>query len=179
MSANKPADEVDLSRMRHELRTPINQIMRTLRLAVQCVVLGAIVCGAYAEKVDMTPEKLRQTASHIILGTVLQIYERSETNGGWDTTHYLAEVEANAVEKGDKISKGDLVYIRYWRRGWVGAENDLRRIDTSGHRGLPKRNEFLRIYLVRNGYDGFSVTGDGGFNVIGANGFERLKKRTP
>src|SRR5271168_2719541 len=27
MSADKPADEVDLSRMRHELRTPINHIL--------------------------------------------------------------------------------------------------------------------------------------------------------
>jgi len=146
---------------------------------MQLAVLSAMVYGAYAEKVDMTPEKLRQTATHIILGTVLHIYERSETDNAWDTTHYLAEVEANAVEKGDNISKGDLVYIRYWRRRWVGAQNDLRILDTAGHRGLPKTGESLRIYLARNAYDGFSVTADGGFNVIGANGFEKLEKPAP
>jgi hypothetical protein len=153
--------------------------MKTIRFAVQLAVFSAIVCGAYAEKVDMSPEKLRETATHIILGTVLHIYERSETNDAWATTHYLAEVQVNLVEKGDKISQSGLVYIRYWRRHWLGGKNDLRNLDTAGHRGLPKTGKSLRIYLARNAYDGFSVTDDGGFNVIGANGFEREEKPAP
>jgi hypothetical protein len=64
------------------------------------------------------------------------------------------------------------VYVRYWHRESVGAP----RLDTNGHRGLPKQDEILRIYLARNAYNGFGTTNDGGFDVIGANGFEKLKQ---
>ncbi|MBM4002009.1 MAG: hypothetical protein FJ295_01795 [Planctomycetes bacterium] len=46
--------------------------------------------------------------------------------------------------------------------------------DTSGHRGLPREGQSIRVFLARNAYNGFGETKDGGFNVIGANGFEAL-----
>jgi hypothetical protein len=46
---------------------------------------------------------------------------------------------------------------------------------TSGHRGLPEEGDRVRVYLARNAYDGFTDQNeDGGYNVIGANGFELL-----
>jgi hypothetical protein len=128
----------------------------------------------HAEKVDLPLKRLRETATHIIVGTVVQVYERKESDKEWDTTHYLAEIRTKDVEKGDGIKKGDLLYVRYWRRAPVAGRPP--QFTTAGHRGLPNRDESLRIYMARNAYDGFGTTSDGGFNVIGANGFEKLKK---
>jgi hypothetical protein len=85
----------------------------------------------------------------------------------------VAEVRVADCEKGTGIKKGDLLYARYWRRAWVG-KNEMPP-DTLGHRGLPRDGDFMRVYLARNAYDGFDPNNkDGGFNVIGANGFEKV-----
>jgi hypothetical protein len=148
--------------------------MTTIRLAVSVCILVTIACDVYAEKVDLPPQQLRDTATHVIVGAVVQVYERKDTDKDWATTFYLAEIHIKEIEKGEGIKVGELVYVRYWRRTWVGGST--RPLNTAGHRGLPKSGESLRIYLARNAYDGFGTTGDGGFNVIGANGFEKLKE---
>jgi hypothetical protein len=76
------------------------------------------------------------------------------------------------VEKGAGLEKGSLVCVRYCTRSWRQVRSQPH---TNGHRGLPNDGETLRIYLARNACDGFGKTDDGGVNVIGANGFERLK----
>jgi hypothetical protein len=127
-----------------------------------------------AEKVDTPPAGLRKGATHVITGTVTAIYERESREGEWKYTRYVAEVCVKTVEKGEGLAAGDLAYVRYWRRSWRGSREMPP--STSGHRGLPKEGETLRIYLARNAYDGFSTENDdGGLNVLGANGFERLE----
>ena len=136
--------------------------------------LGLFSGAVRAEKADLSPEKLRQTATHVVVGKVKAIYERTESSAKWKTTQFVAELEVTSCEKGEGVTPGDLIYARYWRRGWIAkGEPDP---STSGHRGLPKVNETLRVYLARKAYDGFTRDNqDGGFNVIGANGFEPLK----
>jgi hypothetical protein len=136
---------------------------------------AALLAGALrAEKVDLSPEELRQTATHVVVGKVKAIYERTESSSLWRTTFYVAELEVANGEKGEGIKPGDLIYVRYWHRRWIGKGPP--EPNTSGHRGLPTANETLRVYLARKAYDGFTRDNqDGGFNVIGANGFEPLK----
>ena len=127
-----------------------------------------------AEKVSMSPEELLKTATHVITGQVTAIYQRTETAGDWKYTKYVAEIRIDKCEKGEGVKKGDLVYARYWQRAWIG-KGQLPP-STTGHRGLPSDGESIRVYLARNAYDGFSFDNkDGGFNVIGANGIEKLK----
>jgi hypothetical protein len=129
---------------------------------------------ARAEKVPLSPEELRKTATHIVVGKVTAIYTRAETNGPWQYTHYVAEIRVGETEKGDGLKKGDMVYARYWHRRWVGK--DRQPPSTAGHYGVPTQGDTIRVYLARNAYDGFTFDNkDGGFNVIGANGFEPLK----
>ncbi|MBX7106019.1 MAG: hypothetical protein K1X57_18195 [Gemmataceae bacterium] len=128
-----------------------------------------------AEKVPMSPEELRKTATHVVTGQVVAVYERTESVGDWKYTKYVAEVRVDTCEKGDGIKKDDLVYARYWRRAWIGQGEVPP--STAGHRGLPTAGATIRVYLARNAYDGFTRDNhDGGFNVIGANGFEAMKK---
>jgi hypothetical protein len=131
-----------------------------------------------AEKVDMGPEDLRRTATHVVVGKVAAVYERQESSGDWKYTHYVAEVRVLKVEKGADLKKGGLVYARYWRRSWQGSGRQPP--STAGHRGLPAAGDTVRVYLARNAYDGFTFDNkDGGFNVIGANGFEAVKTGQP
>src|SRR5688572_18537506 len=148
--------------------------MITGRLATFLSILAAIVCSAHAEKVNMSSKQLRDTATHVVTATVAQIYERQETSPKWATTYYVAEIRVKTAEKGEDLKPGELLYVRYWRRKWVG--DGPPEPSTSGHRGLPKQGDTLRIYLARDAYDGFYTTKDGGFTVIGANGFEALKE---
>jgi hypothetical protein len=127
---------------------------------------------ARAEKVPLSPAELKSTATHIITGDVAAVYERTETVRNWRYTRYVAEVRVATTEKGDGVKAGDLVYVRYWNKAWIGAGQQPP--DTAGHRGTPAVGETHRIYMAKNAYDGFGTTKDGGFNVIGANGFERL-----
>ncbi|MHC5019445.1 MAG: hypothetical protein ACYTGX_04925 [Planctomycetota bacterium] len=139
------------------------------------LLLGVMAGWPRAEKVDMTPAQLKKAATHVVTGKVTAIYKRTERKGKWDYSRFCAEVQIAGIEKGDGLSKETPVYVRYWTRaynGWGSAPPS-----TNGHRGLPTEGQTLRIYLARNAYDGFDVkkdNSDGGFNVIGANGFEKL-----
>jgi hypothetical protein len=147
--------------------------MRRVNWLVAVFGVGALACDLRAEKVDMTPEELQRTATHVVVGKVLAVYERPESAGNWRYTRYVAEVRVEKAEKGDGLKPGELVYARYWRKAWAGPGQPPP--DTAGHRGLPAVGDTTRIYLARNAYDGFTFENkDGGFNVIGANGFEAL-----
>jgi len=138
------------------------------------VVVLAVVATARAEKAPLSPEDLLKTATHVVVGQVTAIYTRTETAGDWQYTHYVAEVRVAEAEKGDGLKKGDLVYARYWHRGWVGKTKQPP--STSGHTGTPGKGDTVRVYMAKNAYDGFTEANhDGGFNVIGGNGFETMK----
>lgn len=153
--------------------------MKTVAIGA-AVLAGVILTGAVgggaalAEKADMTPQALQETATHVVVGKVVAIYTRKAVEGPWAYTRHVAEVGVEDVEKGEGIEVGGLAYVRYWTRSWRGR-GDMP-ASTTGHRGLPAEGERLRIYLARGAYDGFQTQNDdGGLNVIGANGFERLE----
>lgn len=128
---------------------------------------------ARAEKLPMSPAQLLESATHVVRAEVQAVYERTAREGDYRVTRYVAELKVEQVEKGEGIALDAPLYVRYWHRAWVGRGEMPP--TTGGHTGLPKAGERLRIYLARNAYDGFSTENhDGGFNVIGANGFERL-----
>jgi hypothetical protein len=143
--------------------------MRTIPALILLLVLAPPV--ARAEKADASPESMRAAATHVIVGTVQAVYARQEREGRWQVTRYVAEVRVAADEKGG-LAEGQLAYVRYWTRTWIAASAPPP--STSGHRGIPKEGETLRIYVVGKGHNGFGETTDGGLDVYGANGFERL-----
>jgi len=148
-----------------------------LKLSIACVgglVLSIAVAAAARpapEKADLSPEDLMKTATHVVVGEVRQIWTRVEEDGSWDVTHGIAEIAVDSLEKGEGIAAGALVYARYWTREWDGWSPMPP--STTGHRGLPKPGARTRVYLASNAYDGFGESKDGGFNVIGANGFAK------
>jgi len=149
---------------------------RPFRLVLCLTALVAVLAPvSISEKVDMSPENLVKTATDVITGKVTAIYAREESRGGYDYTHYAAEVKVATVEKmgARMIEVGDVMYVRYWTKkaGFFTPPA----VGTNGHRGRPDVGDSKRIYLARNAYDGFDPkNADGGYNVIGANGFESI-----
>ena len=153
--------------------------MKTLSLGLRIALLPLLVLltistGAFGERVDMPPAWLKETATHVIIGTVTAVYESKVDDKEWSTTRCVAEVRIKTTEKGEGLKTGDLVYVRYWHRRWISASPP--RPDTNGHRGLPSSGQTLRIYLARNAYNGAGTSNDGGFDVVFANGFEKLNE---
>jgi hypothetical protein len=153
--------------------------MRTTTLIASFMLsLVLLARPALAEKAPMSPERLRSTATHVVTAEVVAIYSRTGNEGFYRRTWHVAEIRVREVEKGDGIDTSKPLYVRYWTQTWNGPGPPPP--GTSGHRGLPKEKDTLRIYLARNAYDGFSTNNtDGGFNVIGANGFEKLTAPAP
>jgi hypothetical protein len=148
--------------------------MRWLKVFVTLVAMMIFVNNLRAEKAGYTPDQLREVATHVVVGKVVAIYERTKIDKERETTNYVAEIQISKCEKGDELEPGDLVYARYWHSKWLPDATPVP--GTSGHAGLPAEGETLRVYLAQNAYDGFNKgNDDGGFNVIGTNGFERLK----
>ncbi|MFK8112439.1 MAG: hypothetical protein AB8B91_09560 [Rubripirellula sp.] len=151
--------------------------MRIIAATVLYVGLGfGLMLEARAEKARMTREDNLKTATHVLLGKVVAVYSRQKTIKGWDYTHYLAEILPEKIEKGTGIPLKQPVYVRYWKRRWVGLT--IQPPSTNGHRGLPVESDRVRVYLARNAYDGATNDNqDGGLNVIGMDGFEILKDK--
>jgi hypothetical protein len=146
---------------------------RGQRLVAVGLLLGVLSAGARAEKEPLSPEELRETATHVVVGQAAQVFARTEKVNNYEYTRYVAEIRIDEVEKGDGIKPGELMYVRYWRKRWLGPGNPPP--GTAGHSGRPTAGQTLRIYAAKNAYDGFGTTKDGGYNVIGANGFEKIK----
>lgn len=144
-----------------------------MRLMVGLLAFMFSMSVARAEKLDMSPESLMKIATHVVVGEVLQVFTRTEHVADREITRYVAEVRVKRAEKGEGLKEGELVYVRYFTRKWTGDPEDMP-AESGGHRGLPAVGGTLRIYLATNAYNGFGETKDGGFDVIGANGFERL-----
>jgi hypothetical protein len=137
------------------------------------IVLCAAPCiTSVAEIANKSPETMRKMATHVVVGEITAIYTRASKEGPYSYTRYIAELQVQDIEKGDKIGAGEPIYLRYWTR--------FKKVvtpDTNGHRGLPKEGDRVRVYLARDAYDGFGDGGkDGGLNVIGPNGFEIIPK---
>jgi len=137
------------------------------------ILLASLTSSAFGAKAGEDAAQMRNMATHVIVGTVVQIYHRDQTTKDQHATKYVAEIRTEGIEKGEGLQNGDLVYVRYSSSRWLPTATPVP--SQLGHDGLPREGETLRIYLARNAYDGGSgYPQDGGFNVIFPNGFQRL-----
>jgi len=147
--------------------------MRQILILLLLSGLSALALAVAPEKASLSPAALRELSTHTATGEVRGIYKRVGREGSWEVTRHVAEVAVDSNEKGEGLEADELVYVRYWTRRWRGPGAPPP--STSGHRGLPEEGDRVRVYLARNAYDGFTDQNeDGGYNVIGANGFELL-----
>lgn len=137
-----------------------------LRCRISAVLILGCAAVATAAIPNRTPQQLRDGASHVLTGKVGRIYHSAERKGNYEHVHSAAEISVASIEKGSGVSQSQLVYVRYWRKKWLGdGEPEPGHF---GHRGLPQSGDVIRVYVERQS--------DGGFDVLSPNGFEVIQR---
>ena len=167
-----------------------------LVLAALLLVCAAVPVAASlaAPEIPMRPpEMLRSGATHVVTGTVQRVYLSEERDGRWDVGEHVAELRVDGVEKApqgsgwsSEVLPEGPVYVRWmtraFRKRWWWSDGTPP-LSSAGHRGwTPEPGQRVRVYLARRAHDGFHTAdenGDGGFNVLYPNGFERLELEAP
>ena len=152
----------------------------TLTLLATLIVAALLLPAmpSRAEKAPESPARLLAKSTHVVTGKVQAIYSREVKTDEWIYTRFVAEILVDTVEKTEKTSaepkKGSVTYARYWKRKYRGL---IPPPAAYGHYGIPKEGDHVKAFLVRGSNDGYGhVTTDGGFDVIGPNGFAISKK---
>lgn len=146
--------------------------MRTIMCLVVLLAAGLLARHLQAEKPPSSPAQLLEESTNVVTGTIKAVYQRTEKVDDWEYTRFVAEIRVRKSEKGDGVADDSLIYVRYWQKQWKGKGDPPP--DTAGHFPIPRKDDSVRVYIARNSYDGFTFeNNDGGFNVIGTNGFEK------
>jgi hypothetical protein len=122
-----------------------------------------------AEKADF-PGEAEEKSTHIVNGTVTAVYTKQVTSAKHETAYHIAEVRVDAVEKGDGIKPGQVIYVRYWRHVKYLA-GDQPPPGPSGHANQPREGDKRRICLVR--------AADGALDVYYVSGFKNIAEKQP
>ncbi len=161
-------------------------------LLLACVAVPVAASLAAPEIPLRTPEMLRSGATHVVTGTVQRVYLSEEQDGRWEVGEHVAELQVDGVEKApaasgwsEEVLPDGPLYVRWtyrtYRKRWWW-DNDTAPLSSHGHRGwTPEAGKRVRVYLASRAHDGFHTedqNGDGGFNVLHPNGFERLGPRS-
>jgi hypothetical protein len=132
-------------------------------LGFASVVLTAIL---QAEVPNQSLEALKKNSTHIVTGQVEKVTEISTKSANIDDIKGVCEITVTTCEKGEGIAIGKVIKARYERRPWIGRSPSPPR--SSGHRGIPKKGDTVRIYM--------SKAKDGAYDAAFPNGFEQIDK---
>ena len=135
-------------------------------------ILAAVLTASpqVGEKRNSTPDELYDLATHVVLGEVSQLSVSRSLKVPWEVRSYTALVEIERVEKAPLDFEAGELEVRYWDRTWHGTASTPPA--TTGHSPLPSLGASVRVYCTNEGDNGFDTTIDGGFDVLGRNGWE-------
>ena len=122
-----------------------------------------LCCGVVQGEIPKRSEpQLNRTASHVFVGTVVETYERQRKTGNrFEHTYGIAEIRVKAVEKGTDLALGNRVFVRYWRKRWIGDGPPP--TGHSGHWNIPAAGNTVRVFVRGNPKSGFDVLSPNGF----------------
>jgi hypothetical protein len=143
------------------------------------LLVGLLSPTLMADKPEMTPQELREEATHVVKGKVIKIDCESARKGDLYETTYRAKVMITKVEKGYGLRVDSYVYVRYGTEEWLGAIGPDDLIETGDHTNRPHEGQTLRIYMKGNRHaaGGSLLKGknkQNDFNVLLPNGFQEL-----
>ncbi len=122
-----------------------------------------VISVVSAERPAQSRERLLESASHAITGTVVRTYERQEKKDvrGFEWTYGVAEIKVVRVAKGSEIKAGDRTYVRYWEKKWVGGGSPPP--DSNGNSETPSATDSVEVFVEGNRETGYDVLQPNGF----------------
>ena len=119
------------------------------------------VSHVQAEIPKRSQNELQVAASSAVTGVVERTYTHKETKGNFEYTYGVAEIALVRVDKGDDIVAKERVFVRYWRKKWIGSGNPPP--DHYGHWDIPEKGDMAEIYVKGDRKTGFDVLSPNGF----------------
>ena len=99
--------------------------------------------GLVAEALAELPTEPRESASHIVTGTVSKVFSR-DRGAASEFVDYAVQIRIEGVEKGTGQRKGEAIYACAFCRK-PSARKDQPGV--GGHRGIPKEGQRIRAWL--------------------------------
>jgi hypothetical protein len=118
---------------------------------------------ANAERPAQSRERLMESASHALTGTVVRTYERQEQKDdrGFERTYGIAEINVSLVTKGSDIKQGERAFVRYWVKKWIGGGSPPP--GSNGNWGIPMATDSVEVFVEGNRETGYDVLQPNGF----------------
>ena len=130
-------------------------------LLVVLVVVG-LAWGAIP---PLSKAELKQRATHIVVGEVKTVYtaDKPLDRAGFVDRHYCFEVMPSAIEKGEGLKEGRVIYAR----ARTPAKRPGGGTGGQGQDEIPPAGRKVRMYLQE--------AKDGGLDLVEPNGVEAMK----
>src|SRR5688572_9556404 len=132
-----------------------------IKLAAIAVLLLLATALARAAIPKLSPDELKQRATHIVTGEVRAVYSlESGERPDYADRKFCVELTPSAVEKGEGLKEGRALYVRTWKpakrpQAWTGSQ---------GQNKIPEPNQRVRLYLKESK--------DGALDLLDPNGVE-------
>ncbi|MEM1354600.1 MAG: hypothetical protein AAGC44_03475 [Planctomycetota bacterium] len=139
--------------------------MKSLTFVPILIIVAVIVmlsANASAQFSPLTEEQLRASATHVIRGSVSNVFVRTERKDNWEYTFGVVEVDVRQVSKGQDIEASDRVFVRYWHKTWLGDPTQIPS-DHAGNENIPSKGDTADIFLMGDRQTGFDVFSPNGF----------------
>jgi len=155
--------------------------VNSLRFRIRFAGLAALLVAstvANAERPAQSRERLLESASHAMTGTVVRTYEHHEQKDdrGFEWTYGIAEIKVALVTKGSDIKAGDRAFVRYWEKKWVGRGSPPP--DSNGNWDIPVATDSVEVFVEGDRQTGYDVLQPNGFfNVTKVKNAESKSKR--
>ena len=117
--------------------------------------------AAWAALPPISKDDLNRQATHILIGDVRAVYTTKKAGErGFTDRLYCIEVVPTALEKGEGLKEGRVIYARAWTpakrpTGWLGGQ---------GQNVIPEAGKRVRMHLAQ--------AKDGGLDLLEPNGLE-------
>jgi hypothetical protein len=132
----------------------------------QLLTIAFVVLQAPAALAERPPQK-RDKADLVVVGTVKKITSTARKFGNDGvSTNYVADVVVDKVEKGEGAKAGDTIKVHWFR---VTKRPSKPLAGAYGHRYPLEDRAEARIWLMKNGKDGWSI-------IYNSDGVELLSK---
>jgi hypothetical protein len=130
------------------------------------VALLVAAAAASAAIPKLSPDELKERATHIVVGDVRAVYSAEVGDRpDYSDRKFCIELTPSAIEKGEGLKEGRVHYARTWKpgkrpQGWTGSQ---------GQNTIPQPRQQVRLFLRESK--------DGGLDVLDPNGVEVMGDR--
>lgn len=117
----------------------MSSFRRRVSRVVWSIVVLCMAAPIYAER----PPESQDDATHVVVGTVEGVFSADRRS----QVDYVVKIVVEKVERGDGVQPGDAFYVECFQR----KRNAPRIPAAYGHSSVPREEERIRAYVIRDG----------------------------